>query len=172
MKTASQGRGRQPTTAVDETGDAGAVHREWSLIVNRWVRVIHAIFLRLKTPITPIKVLLYLKLFQDDAEPSVIADFICVPRQTMTSILDGMEQDGLIVRQEHPSDRRCKLVRFARKGSALAERALKEIRRHEAQAMAALTPGELSSMLASMRKFSEALEGSVAAGAAKAEGAR
>ncbi|NLE42636.1 MAG: hypothetical protein GX615_12505, partial [Lentisphaerae bacterium] len=55
---------------------------------------------------------------------------------------------------------------------ALAERALKEIRRHEAQAMAALTPGELSSMLASMRKFSEALEGSVAAGAAKAEGAR
>ena len=172
MKTASQGRGRQPTTAVDETGDAGAVHREWSLIVNRWVRVFHAIFLRLKTPITPIKVLLYLKLFQDDAEPSVIADFICVPRQTMTSILDGMEQDGLIVRLEHPSDRRRKLVRFARKGSALAERVLKEIRRYEAEAMSALTPEELSGMLTSMRKFSEALERAVAAPPVKLETAR
>jgi DNA-binding MarR family transcriptional regulator len=170
MKSAIQERNPQP--AAGDDGGLGGIHREWSMIVHRWVRVIHAIFLRLKTPMTPIKVLLYLKLFQNDVEPSVIADFICVPRQTMTSILDGMEKDGLIVRQEHPSDRRRKLVRFARKGSALAERALKEIRRHEAQAMAALTPGELSSMLASMRKFSEALEGSVAAGAAKAEGAR
>ena len=170
MKSAIQERNPQP--AAGDDGDLAGIHREWSMIVHRWVRVVHAIFLRLKTPMTPIKVLLYLKLFQNDVEPSVIADFICVPRQTMTSILDGMEKDGLIVRQEHPSDRRRKLVRFARKGSALAERALKEIRRHEAQAMAALTPGELSSMLASMRKFSEALEGSVAAGAAKAEGAR
>ena len=170
MKSAIQDRDSPP--AAGDDGDPAGIHREWSMIVHRWVRVVHAIFLRLKTPMTPIKVLLYLKLFQNDVEPSVIADFICVPRQTMTSILDGMEQDGLIVRQEHPSDRRRKLVRFARKGSALAERALKEIRRHEAQAMAALTPGELSSMLASMRKFSEALEGSVAAGAAKAEGAR
>ena len=170
MKSAIQDR--DPLPAAGDDGDLAGIHREWSMIVHRWVRVIHAIFLRLKTPMTPIKVLLYLKLFQNDVEPSVIADFICVPRQTMTSILDGMEKDGLIVRQEHPSDRRRKLVRFARKGSALVERALKEIRRHEAQAMAALTPGELSSMLASMRKFSEALEGSVAAGAAKAEGAR
>ena len=170
MKSAIQDRDSPP--AAGDDGAPAGFHREWSMIVHRWVRVIHAIFLRLKTPMTPIKVLLYLKLFQNDVEPSVIADFICVPRQTMTSILDGMEKDGLIVRQEHPSDRRRKLVRFARKGSALAERALKEIRRHGAQAMAALTPGELSSMLASMRKFSEALEGSVAAGAAKAEGAR
>ena len=170
MKSAIQDRDSPP--AAGDDGDPAGIHREWSMIVHRWVWVIHAIFLRLKTPMTPIKVLLYLKLFQNDVEPSVIADFICVPRQTMTSILDGMEQDGLIVRQEHPSDRRRKLVRFARKGSALAERVLKEIRRHEAQAMAALTPEELSGMLASMRKFSEALEGSVAAGAAKAEGAR
>ena len=83
-----------------------------------------------------------------------------------------MEKDGLIVRLEHPSDRRRKLVRFARKGSALAERALKEIRRHEAKAMEALTPEELAGMLASMRKFSEALECSVSAGAVKVEGAR
>jgi len=90
----------------------------------------------------------------------------------MTSILDGMEKDGLIVRQEHPSDRRRKLVRFARKGSALAERALKEILRYEAEAMSALTPEVLAGMLASMRKFSEALECSVSAGAVKVEGAR
>ena len=170
MKSAIQDRDSPP--AAGDDGGPGGIHREWSMIVNRWVRVIHAIFLRLKTPMTPIKVLLYLKLFQNDVEPSVIADFICVPRQTMTSILDGMEKVGLIVRLEHPSDRRRKLVRFARKGSALAERALKEIRRHEAKAMEALTPEELAGMLASMRKFSEALECSVSAGAVKVEGAR
>ena len=170
MKSAIQDRDSPP--AAGDDGGPGGIHREWSMIVNRWVRVIHAIFLRLKTPMTPIKVLLYLKLFQNDVEPSVIADFICVPRQTRTSILDGMEKDGLIVRLEHPSDRRRKLVRFARKGSALAERALKEIRRHEAKAMEALTPEELAGMLASMRKFSEALECSVSAGAVKVEGAR
>ena len=170
MKSAIQDRDSPP--AAGDDGGPGGIHREWSMIVNRWVRVIHAIFLRLKTPMTPIKVLLYLKLFQNDVEPSVIADFICVPRQTMTSILDGMEKDGLIVRLEHPSDRRRKLVRFARKGSALAERVLKEIRRYEAEAMSALTPEEMAGMLASMRKFSEALECSVSAGAVKVEGAR
>lgn len=169
MKNAIQEQ--ESRLAVDDNG-LGSIHREWSTIVHRWVRVIHAIFLRLKTPMTPIKVLLYLKLIQPDAEPSVIADYFCVPRQTMTSILDGMEKDGLIVRQEHPSDRRRKLVRAARNGRALADRALKEVRRHEAEAMTALTPDELSGMLASMRKFSEALEQSVAAETIKAEGAR
>ncbi len=134
------------------------IHREWSLIVNRWVRVIHVILARWKLPMTSVKVLLFLKLFQNNTEPSVIADFICVPRQTMTSILDHMEREGGITRTPHPSDRRKKCVRLSRKGRALSGRILAEIRRYEARAMAALDPDELRMMLKAMARYSEALE--------------
>lgn len=109
-------------------------------------------------PKTPMEILMYLKLFNNNVEPSVMADFMCIPRQTMTSILDGMDKDGYIERNPHPSDRRKKLVRLSRKGASLAERILKEIRRYELMAMNQLSEQELVSMLKSLRKFSEAME--------------
>jgi|GEM_PF-2129761 len=150
--------------SVDALGDPTGIHREWSLIVNSWIRVIHEIFTKWKIPVTSIKVLLFLRIFQKDAEPSVIADFITVPRQTMTSILDSMEGDGLIVREPHPSDRRKKRIHLSRKGCALADRVLKEIRFYETQAMQVLTDRELKEMLRSMRKFSDAMARCVAEG--------
>lgn len=150
--------------SFDRFDDLVGIHRAWSLIVNRWVRVIHEIFSKWEIPITSLKVLLYLRLFQKDAEPSVIADSITVPRQTMTSILDSMEEDGLIIREPHPSDRRKKCIHFSSKGRTLADSVLKEIRRYEAQAMQVLTEHELRVMLRAMQKFSEAMERCVAEG--------
>lgn len=153
----------------DALDDVAGIHREWSLIVNRWIRVIHEIFMKWKIPVPSIKVMLFLRIFQNDAEPSVIADFITVPRQTMTSILDGMEVDGLIVREAHPSDRRKKLIYLSQAGRVLADRVLKEIRYYETQAMQVLTDRELKIMLRTMRKFSTAMERCVAEGRERPE---
>ena len=101
---------------------------------------------------------MYLKLFNNNVEPSVMADSMCVPRQTMTSILDEMDKDGYIERNPHPSDRRKKLVRLSRKGASLAGRILKEIHHYELFAMNQLSEQELVSMLKSLRKFSDAME--------------
>lgn len=141
-----------------EEAEISNFHREWSLIANRWVRVIYTIFSRLKLPVTSMKALLYLRLFRNNAEPSVIADSISVPRQTMTSILDGMEKKGWVTRQPHPSDRRKKCVQLSKSGGELADRILNRIRSHESRAMLALTSKELSDMLHYMGKFSEAME--------------
>ena len=157
MNTESQHRDSCSDDTVGGSVPSG-IHREWTLIVNRWIRVVRAIYQRLKAPSTAIKTLLYLKLFQDGAEPSVIADFICIPRQTMTSILVGMEADGLVVRRDHPADRRRRQIHLSPDGDALATRILKEIRRYEAQAAAALDPDEFATMLKLMGKYSEALE--------------
>ena len=103
-------------SSIDALDDVSGIHREWSLTVNSWIRVIHEIFTKWKIPVTSIKVLLFLRIFKKDSEPSVIADFITISRQTMTSILDSMEGDSLIVREPHPSDRRKKLIYLSKEG--------------------------------------------------------
>lgn len=149
---------KKPCGVVAKVSEWGEVHREWSLIVHRLAHVFHEIFRSWEMPKTPMEVLMYLKLFHNNVEPSVMADFMCIPRQTMTSILDGMDKDGYIERNPHPSDRRKKLVRLSRRGAGLAERILKEIRHYELLAMNQLSEQELVSMLKSLRKFSDAME--------------
>ena len=52
----------------------------------------------------------------DDMEPAQIADTVLIPRQTITSILDKLENMGLVVRTDHPTDRRRKVIRLTQAG--------------------------------------------------------
>lgn len=169
MKTEKQALNKQPKRKLNET-EIRDFHREWSLLVNRWIRAIHTIFSCMKLPVTSMKALLYLRLFKNNAEPSVIADSISVPRQTMTSILDSMEEEGWVTRHPHPSDRRKKCVKLSRSGKRLADRILSRVRNYESRAMLALTPKELADMIFYMGKFSESMEREVAENAASSAG--
>lgn len=47
---------------------------------------------------------------KNGCEASQIADYLYLPRQTMTYAIDSLENDGYIVRQNHPTDRRRKNI--------------------------------------------------------------
>jgi DNA-binding MarR family transcriptional regulator len=67
-------------------------------------------------PRSYIEILMYLTKDENICEPSVIADSLCIPRQTMTSIIDSMVKQKLVKRIPHLSDRRRILIEITEKG--------------------------------------------------------
>ncbi len=63
----------------------------------------------------------------DDIEPAMISDSLFIPRQTMTSLLDQMEKNGLIVRQRSQTDRRRINLSLTEKGQETIVGILKEL---------------------------------------------
>ena len=80
---------------------------------------------------------------QGDMEPAQIADHVMIPRQTITSILDKLAALGLVVRTDHPSDRRRKIVCLTQAGFDKACAIWESFHKYELQVMAAFTPREI-----------------------------
>ena len=73
---------------------------------------------------TEYRVLAFLLYSPNGTEPSIIADTLCVRRQTMTKVLDSLEKKKLVFRSLHPSDRRRVYVQLLPAGETLAEELL------------------------------------------------
>lgn len=73
---------------------------------------------------TEYRVLGFLYVNGNEAEPSVIADSLHVLRQTMTKIIDSLENRGFVMRKEHPSDRRRVYIALLPEGTLLAKQLL------------------------------------------------
>lgn len=54
---------------------------------------------------------------------SELAESLGIDRPNATTLVDGLEEQGLVRRRPHPTDRRAKLVEATRKGKALARKA-------------------------------------------------
>lgn len=54
---------------------------------------------------------------------SELADALGIDRPNATTLVDGLEAEGLVRRRPHPTDRRAKLVEATAKGRRLAQRA-------------------------------------------------
>jgi DNA-binding MarR family transcriptional regulator/CheY-like chemotaxis protein len=63
---------------------------------------------------TKLTVLMYLK--DESASPSAIAKHCGVSRAAVTGLLDGLEQEGYVERDIHPSDRRALTIKLTPKG--------------------------------------------------------
>ena len=137
--------------------------RAWGLLVRRFANAYRQVFIHCKMAKGPAEILLYLKMENNNVEPSVIADFMNMPRQTMTSILDGLQRQDFVVRKPHPSDRRKILITLSKKGANFADSVLGSIRSIEEEAMRKLSYDDLSRMLSLMGTFSDAMEESIAA---------
>jgi DNA-binding MarR family transcriptional regulator len=79
----------------------------------------------------------------DDMEPAQIADQVLIPRQTITSILDKLEKAGLVVRTEHPTDRRRKVIRLTQAGFEKACEVWNDLDAYETQIKEAFTKREI-----------------------------
>lgn len=102
-----------------------------------------------------------LHLRPEGMEPAVIADYLGVPRQTMTSTLDSLERRGIIERRAHATDRRRKVIRFTAAGREIADSLINELHRWMMAALVPVEPRELERTLSEVRAFCLRLESAV-----------
>lgn len=70
------------------------------------------------------RILAYLMIHPDESEPSRIADYLMILRQTMTILLDGLQKRGFVERIPHPNDRRRVCIGLLPEGRELILRLL------------------------------------------------
>lgn len=91
-------------------------------------------------------------------QASELAAQIGVTKQTMSSLLDGLEKDGHVRRLEEPSDRRVTLVALTECGQAFLNRVLPAIFRSQAAMMNALNREELVQLTSVLRRLWSTIE--------------
>ena len=79
----------------------------------------------------------------DDMEPAQIGDRVLIPRQTITSILDKLETGGFVIRTDHPTDLRRKVILLTEAGFEKACTICGDLASYEAQIMEAFTAREI-----------------------------
>ena len=112
---------------------------------------------KLDLPINVCITLMYLHLHPDIFEPAAMAQNVLFPRQTMTFILDTVEQQGLAVHKPHPNDRRRKIIQLTPKGRKLATAMIKDFLYFEGKALRAITGSEHNALKASLNRYADAL---------------
>lgn len=105
-------------------------------------------------------VLMQLYVAKQGVPPSEFAERANVTRATITGLLDGLEREGLIQRQPHPSDRRMLTIHLTGAGRTLIETVLPEHFCRTKGLMTHLTPKEKKTfikLLAKLRSGTSAL---------------
>ena len=79
-------------------------------------------------------------------------------RSTLTSILNRLEDRGLIAREVHPDDRRSYLLRLTRDGKPLASGARRTLERLEAAVLSRLSEQQVASFVGVIEAIQTAAE--------------
>ena len=79
-------------------------------------------------------------------------------RSTLTSILNRLEDRGLIAREIHPDDRRSYLLQLTREGRPVASRARRTLERLEAAALSRLSEQQVTAFVAVIEAIQAAAE--------------
>lgn len=107
-----------------------SIHQEFTTRAQKW-----------NLPVNASMTLVHLHVHPEDGEPALLAELTHFPRQTMTFVLDALEERGLVRRVAHPSDRRRKRIEVTREGRTLGARMFKDLLAFEAIALAAIPSG-------------------------------
>lgn len=85
--------------------------------------------------------------------PSECAERAGVTRGTITGLLDGLQRDGWVARQPHPSDRRMLTVQLTEQGQQLLEQMLPDHFCRTTSLMANLNNAEKKTLVALLAKL-------------------
>ena len=94
----------------------------------------------------------------EGVEPAEVADYLGVPRQTMTATLDALERKSLVERFPHEKDRRRKVIKFTPEGKTMAEKLVNELHEWEMNALSSLKETELARAFKTVKLFCTELE--------------
>ncbi|MEM6608482.1 MAG: MarR family transcriptional regulator [Pseudomonadota bacterium] len=86
-----------------------------------------------------------------------LAGALSVTKRNVTTLVDGLEKDGLVTRDAHPSDRRSVLVDLTDHGTATFSAAAKVQRGHLDRLLQSLDPAQQAEMAAVLSRLIEAL---------------
>jgi DNA-binding MarR family transcriptional regulator len=79
-------------------------------------------------------------------------------RSTLTSILNRLEDRGLIAREIHPDDRRSYLLRLTREGRPLASKARRTLERLEVEALTGVREQQVAAFITVIEAIQTAAE--------------
>ena len=79
-----------------------------------------------------------------------LAEMLSVTKRNITTLVDGLEKDALVVRHEHPTDRRSKLVSLTPSGEETFSQVAKVQQAHLEKLTAHLEPAQQQSLAASL----------------------
>lgn len=82
-----------------------------------------------------------------------ISKMLMLPKQTVNSLLNTLEQQGYITKTEHSSDKRCKVIVLAPLGREYADNVLAKLFTAESAALEAMTVEEMEGFLNGMAAF-------------------
>lgn len=98
-------------------------------------------------------------------EPAVLADETNQLRQTMTVILNDLEEQGCVTREFHPTDRRKKMIKLTDEGKQICQNILSTIAGAELEALSELDENEQRQLLKLTTRFCKALVSKLTAAA-------
>lgn len=75
----------------------------------------------------------------EGVEPAVLADEANLLRQTMTVVLNDLEEQGVVIRKFHPTDRRKKIIQLTDSGRQVCSEILNTIDKCELEALSELS---------------------------------
>lgn len=87
----------------------------------------------------------------------VLGDELCVTARGVTSLVDGLEAEGLVRRQPHPTDRRATLVDLTDAGREWVQERSEAHAEHSAALFAQLDPDDQRTLLRIVRELTKAL---------------
>ncbi|MBR4125798.1 MAG: winged helix DNA-binding protein, partial [Victivallales bacterium] len=88
-------------------------------------------------------------------EPAVLADDTHMLRQTITVVLNDLEERGYLFRDSHKTDRRRKVIRLTPEGQVFAQTVLSAISNAEQEAASVLSFDEQQRLLDYSQRFSQ-----------------
>ena len=108
----------------------------------------------------------YLSEHPEGVEPAVLAEESNMLRQTVTVVLNDLENQGLLTREFHPTDRRKKLVKLTPEGAKVCREILDTIARAELAALSELGEDDQRHLFKLTARFCRALVGKLSEAAA------
>jgi DNA-binding MarR family transcriptional regulator/CheY-like chemotaxis protein len=135
---------------LDASGQSNTIYT-MSLIT--WIartvlRVTEERFTKLGISHTKLVTLLYLSAESNlSASPSSLAKHCGVSRAAMTGLLDSLEQEGYVERDDHPFDRRALMIRLTSKGQQFLDSIAPQEQYRVSELMSALTDVERKQLI-------------------------
>ena len=88
-----------------------------------------------------------LKEFPNDCTQHLICEKLMLPKQTVNSILSGLEEKGFVEKIISPTDKRVKLLVFTSQGAAYADGLLQKMHDFEERALRNMTDVQRNALL-------------------------
>ncbi|MEM9199796.1 MAG: MarR family transcriptional regulator [Pseudomonadota bacterium] len=113
-----------------------------------------------KVNVSPARFQILQALTQGDARSMVdLADRLSVTKRNITSLVDGLEKEGLVARRPHPTDRRSTLVAMTPAGEELFARAAQVQQAHLRALLSGLDTAEQRQMSQALGQLVDVMTG-------------